>query len=59
MPLFNFLMPDKYKAIEASDVAKAMLGFAITDQQGHFTFQYTQMKELSAMIAQSSFDTNG
>jgi len=59
MPLFNFLMPDKYKAIEASDVAKAMLGFAITDQQGHFTFQYTQMKELSAMIAQSSFDNNG
>jgi uncharacterized protein YbjT (DUF2867 family) len=59
MPLFNFLMPDKYKAIEASNVAKAMLGFAITDQQGHFTFQYTQMKELSAMIAQSSFDNNG
>ena len=59
MPLFNFLMPDKYKAIEASDVAKAMLGFAITDQEGHFTFQYTQMKELSAMIAQSSFDNNG
>ncbi len=59
MPLFNFLMPDKYKAIDASDVAKAMLGFAITDQQGHFTFQYTQMKELSAMIAQSSFDNNG
>jgi uncharacterized protein YbjT (DUF2867 family) len=59
MPLFNFLMPDKYKAIEASDVAKAMLGFAVTNRQGHFTFQYTQMKELSAMIAQISFDNNG
>lgn len=51
MPLFNFLIPSKYKAIEASVVAKAMLGFAKKDQKGNFTFQYTQMMELASTIA--------
>jgi uncharacterized protein YbjT (DUF2867 family) len=50
MPLFNFLMPCKYKAIEASVVAKAMLGFAKADQKGHYTFQYAQMKDLASTI---------
>ncbi len=51
MPMFNFLIPGKYKAIEASVVAKAMLGFAKDDQKGHYTFQYAQMKELASTIA--------
>ncbi|MEY4628841.1 MAG: hypothetical protein RLZZ595_1167 [Bacteroidota bacterium] len=50
MPLFNFLIPGKYKAIEATVVAKAMLGFAKADQKGHYTFQYTQMKDLASTI---------
>lgn len=50
MPLFNFLVPGKYKAIEASVVAKAMLGFAKKDQKGSFTFQYAQMMELASTI---------
>lgn len=51
MPMFNFLIPGKYKAIEATVVAKAMLEFAKDDQKGHFTFQYAQMKELASTIA--------
>jgi uncharacterized protein YbjT (DUF2867 family) len=50
IPLFNFLIPGKYKAIEATVVAKAMLGFAKADQKGHYTFQYTQMKDLASTI---------
>lgn len=50
MPLFNFFIPGKYKAIEATVVAKAMLGFAKDDQKGHYTFQYAQMKELASTI---------
>ena len=47
MPLIDFLFPSQYKSIQAIAVAKAMIRFAQENQEGHFTFQYNQMKQLA------------
>ena len=44
--IFGFLMPDKYKAIEASRVASAMLHFAGLEQKGTFIHESKEMQNL-------------
>ncbi|HEV8507850.1 MAG TPA: NAD(P)H-binding protein [Chitinophagaceae bacterium] len=50
MKKISFLLPSKYKPIEASDVAKAMLAAAKQHQQGFFLCEYKQMKRLGKEI---------
>jgi uncharacterized protein YbjT (DUF2867 family) len=44
MKLFSFLIPARYKAIEAKDVAKAMLREAKKEEEGVFVYQYKEIK---------------
>jgi nitrogen regulatory protein PII-like uncharacterized protein len=41
-----FLLPSKYKPIEARDVAKAMLAAAKKHEKGYFVCEYKGMKRL-------------
>src|SRR5689334_17129684 len=53
IPIFqkiSFLLPSKYKPIEARDVAKAMLAAAKKHEQGFFICEYTKMKRLAREI---------
>jgi len=47
MQIFSFLIPKKYKAIQAKDVAKAMVTIAKKNDEGVFSYEYDQIKELS------------
>jgi uncharacterized protein YbjT (DUF2867 family) len=49
MPLFNFLVPSKYKAIQASDVAHAMLEATKKQASQFAVYQY---KEIQALLKQ-------
>lgn len=44
--IFWFLIPDKYKAIEAVKVAQAMLYYAARDQKGVFVHESREMQNL-------------
>jgi uncharacterized protein YbjT (DUF2867 family) len=44
MKLFSFLIPSHYKAIEAKDVAKAMLRVAKKEEDGVFVYTYKEIK---------------
>jgi uncharacterized protein YbjT (DUF2867 family) len=44
MKLFSFLIPSRYKAIEAKDVAKAMLREAKKEEEGVFVYEYKEIK---------------
>ncbi|HEY0742218.1 MAG TPA: NAD(P)H-binding protein [Chryseosolibacter sp.] len=46
--IFWFLIPDKYKAIEAIKVAQAMEYYAQRDQKGKFTHESREMQNLPA-----------
>lgn len=46
--IFWFLIPDKYKAIEAIKVAQAMVYYAQRDQNGKFTHESREMQNLPA-----------
>jgi len=46
MRAFSFLLPSKYKPIQASDVAKAMVAASKTNEQGFFVYEYREMREL-------------
>ena len=46
----SFLLPSKYKPIEARDVAKAMLAAAKKQENGFFVCEYKQMKRLGLEI---------
>jgi uncharacterized protein YbjT (DUF2867 family) len=50
MKKISFLLPSKYKPIEARDVAKAMLAAAKKHEQGFFVCEYKQMKRLAREI---------
>lgn len=53
IPVFkkiSFLLPSKYKPIEARDVAKAMLAAAKRHEQGFFVCEYKEMKRLGREI---------
>lgn len=47
MKLFSFVIPTKYKAIQAKDVAKAMVTIAKKDEQRVVVYEYRQIRELS------------
>jgi uncharacterized protein YbjT (DUF2867 family) len=46
MKKISFLLPSKYKPIEARDVAKAMLAAAKKREKGFFVCEYKEMKRL-------------
>ena len=46
MHAFSFLLPSKYKPIQARDVARAMLAAAKRNESGFFVYEYNQIKEL-------------
>jgi len=43
MPVFNFLVPMKYKAIQAAAVARAMIGATTTQKAGSKVYWYREM----------------
>ena len=46
MSALSFLMPAKYKAIQARDVAKAMLAASKKNETGFFIYEYREMTRL-------------
>jgi uncharacterized protein YbjT (DUF2867 family) len=46
----SFLLPSKYKPIEATDVAKAMLAAAKNHEKGFIVCEYKKMKRLASEI---------
>lgn len=44
MKVFSFLIPSKYKPIQAEDVAKAMLAAAKKNEEGFFIWEYRKMR---------------
>ena len=47
MNVFSFLLPSKYKPIQAKDVAKAMLEVSKQNRQGIFILEYKEIKSLN------------
>jgi len=45
--LFSFAIPAKYKAIQAKDVAGAMVTIAKKYEEGIFVDEYKEIRELS------------
>jgi len=52
MKKISYLLPSKYKPIEAREVAKAMLAAAKKHEQGFFVCEYKEMKRLAREIKQ-------
>ena len=50
MKKISFLLPSRYKPIEAADVARAMLAAAKKSEKGFFVCEYKQMKRLGREI---------
>jgi uncharacterized protein YbjT (DUF2867 family) len=46
MTTLSFLVPSKYKAIQAKDVAKAMASIAKKDLEGVYVYEYKEIMEL-------------
>lgn len=46
MQIFSFVIPAKYKAIHAKDVAKAMAAIAKSKNEGTFVYEHDQIKAL-------------
>ena len=46
MPRLSFLIPSKYRAINAEKVAQAMLKIGKEGKEGIFTYEYKQMMEI-------------
>ena len=44
MKAFSFLLPSKYKPIEAKDVAKAMLEASKEKEEGFFVWEHREMR---------------
>jgi uncharacterized protein YbjT (DUF2867 family) len=47
MKVFSFLLPSKYRAIEAGDVAKAMLAASKENKKGFFVYEYNEIRKLN------------
>lgn len=47
MKLFAFAVPEKFKAITAETVAKAMVASGKRTEEGFFIYEYAQIKQLS------------
>jgi uncharacterized protein YbjT (DUF2867 family) len=50
MPLFNFMVPSRYKAIQAKDVARAMTAAANIQQDKYKVYLYADMQQLTKPI---------
>jgi len=46
MKIFSFVIPSKFKAIQARDVAKAMLAASKKNEKGVFLYDYEKMKKV-------------
>ncbi|HEY2722516.1 MAG TPA: NAD(P)H-binding protein [Chitinophagaceae bacterium] len=49
MKTFSFLLPSRYRPIEASDVAKAMLIAAKKNKKGAFFYEHSEMRKLISL----------
>lgn len=47
MTTLSFLIPDKYKAIQAKDVAKVMLALSMKNEEGFFIHENSEIRHLS------------
>jgi uncharacterized protein YbjT (DUF2867 family) len=47
MKAISFLLPSKYKPIQAKQVAKAMLAAAKKEEEGFFVWEYSEIKKMS------------
>ena len=47
MKAFSFLLPSKYKPIEATDVAKAMIRASKETKKGFFVYEYNEIRKLN------------
>ena len=47
MNAFSFLLPSKYKPVQARDVAKAMLVASKKNEKGFFVYEYERIKKIS------------
>ena len=47
MKVFSFLLPSKYKPIQARDVAKAMAAVSKRKEEGFFVYEYNEIRKLS------------
>jgi len=47
MKAFSFLLPSKYKPIEATDVAKAMITASKETKKGFFVYEYNEIRKLN------------
>jgi uncharacterized protein YbjT (DUF2867 family) len=50
MPVFNFIIPAAYKAIQAKEVAQAMVKAAQTQKTSFRIYQYNEMKTLNKLM---------
>jgi uncharacterized protein YbjT (DUF2867 family) len=48
MGALSLMIPSKYKAIHAGDVARAMLAASKQDKEGFFIYHYKEIKELTS-----------
>ena len=46
MKVTSFLLPAKYKPVQARDVAKAMIAAAKENREGFFVYEYNEIKQL-------------
>lgn len=47
MPIFNIMIPSKYKALSARDVAKSMFKQSLKNQNGTLVLHFTEMQEIN------------
>jgi uncharacterized protein YbjT (DUF2867 family) len=47
MKAFSFLLPSKYKPVEATDVAKAMITASKENRKGFFVYEYNEIRKLN------------
>jgi uncharacterized protein YbjT (DUF2867 family) len=47
MKAFSFLLPSKYKPIDANDVARAMVSASKNNEEGFFVYEYEDMRRLA------------
>ena len=47
MKAFSFLLPSKFKPIEATDVVKAMIAASKENKRGFFVYEYNEIRKLN------------
>ncbi|HET6767533.1 MAG TPA: NAD(P)H-binding protein [Chitinophagaceae bacterium] len=54
MTALSFLIPDKYKAIQAKDVGKVMLALAKKNDEGYFIHENAEIRHLNNNLSEES-----